>query len=145
MTVSFINALRGAFDKLYEGDKPDQIWIVFISVPYKDKGTYRHAEHLPQKIGQDETNMFKDEYIFSILLMADVTSARVYDPWHDVLEQERRSVTLRTKSSPSIHSCVMLITMLLNEMKLIHYNTGPTAQYLCTDVLYLLPKCVTIQ
>src|SRR5277367_6570554 len=64
VTVSFIDALRRAFDKLYEGDKPDQIWIVFISVPHKDKGTYHHAEHLAQEIWQDGTNMFKDEYIF---------------------------------------------------------------------------------
>jgi hypothetical protein len=35
--VSFIDALRCAFDKLYRGDKPDQIGIVFISVLHKDK------------------------------------------------------------------------------------------------------------
>jgi hypothetical protein len=64
VTVSFINALHCAFNKLYEGDKLDQIWIVFISVLHKDKGTYHHAEHLAQEIGQDETNMFKDKYIF---------------------------------------------------------------------------------
>jgi hypothetical protein len=63
-TISFIDALRRAFDKLYEGDRPDQIWIVFISVPHKDKATYYHAEYLAREIGQDKTNMFKDEYIF---------------------------------------------------------------------------------
>jgi len=64
VTISFIDALRRAFDKLYRGDKPEQIWIVFISVPHKDKVTYHHAECLARKIGQSETNMFKDEYIF---------------------------------------------------------------------------------
>jgi uncharacterized BrkB/YihY/UPF0761 family membrane protein len=46
VTISFINALRRAFDKLYKGDKPDQIWIVFISVLHKDKATYYYAEYL---------------------------------------------------------------------------------------------------
>lgn len=64
VTISFTDALRRAFDKLYGGDKPEQIWIVFISVPHKDKGTYHHAEYLARKIGQDKTDMFKDEYIF---------------------------------------------------------------------------------
>lgn len=64
VTASFIDALRRAFDKLYEGDKPDQIWIVFISVPYKDKGTYHHAEHLAREIGHDTPRKFKNEYIF---------------------------------------------------------------------------------
>ncbi len=64
VTISFTDALRRAFDKLYGGDKPEQIWIIFISVPYKDKATYHHAEYLAQEIGQDETDMFKDEYIF---------------------------------------------------------------------------------
>ena len=64
VTISFIDALRRAFDKLYRGDKLDQIWIVFISVPHKDKATYNHAEYLAREMGQDETNMFKDEYIF---------------------------------------------------------------------------------
>jgi hypothetical protein len=53
VTISFIDALRRAFDKLYGGDKPDQIWIVFISVPHKDKATYHHAEYLAREIGQD--------------------------------------------------------------------------------------------
>jgi hypothetical protein len=64
VTISFIDALRRAFDKLYGGDKPDQIWIVFISVSHKDKARYHHSEYLAREIGQDETNMFKDEYIF---------------------------------------------------------------------------------
>src|ERR1700722_8501399 len=64
MTVSFIDALRRAFDKLYRGDEPDQSWIDFISVPHKDKATYHHADSLAREMGQDETSMFKDEYIF---------------------------------------------------------------------------------
>jgi hypothetical protein len=64
VTVSFINALRRAFDKLYKGNKLDQIWIVFISVLYKDKGTYHYAEHLEQEMGQEKTDTFKDKYIF---------------------------------------------------------------------------------
>jgi len=64
VTVNFIDALRRAFEKYYEGDDPDQIWIVFIRVPYKDKRTYHHAEHLAREIGQNETSMFKHEYIF---------------------------------------------------------------------------------
>jgi hypothetical protein len=51
VTVSFIDALRRAFDKLYKGDKPDQIWIIFISVPYEDEVTYHHAEYLAREIG----------------------------------------------------------------------------------------------
>jgi len=34
---------------------------------------------------------------------------------------------------------------LLNEMKLINYDTGPMAQYLCANVLHLLSKWVTVQ
>jgi len=64
VTVSFIDVLRRAFNKLYKGEEPDQIWIVFISVPYKDKSTYYHLEHLAREIGQDKPSMFKDEYIF---------------------------------------------------------------------------------
>jgi hypothetical protein len=64
VTGSFIDVLRRAFDKLYEGEEPDQIWIVFISVPYKDKSTYHHAEHLARDIGHDTPRMFKNEYIF---------------------------------------------------------------------------------
>ena len=63
VTIS-IDALRRAFNKLYGGDKPEQIWIVFISVPHKEKAIYHHAEYLAREIGQDKTNMFKDEYIF---------------------------------------------------------------------------------
>jgi hypothetical protein len=59
VTVSFIDALRRAFD-----DELDQIWIVFISVLHKNKATYHHAEYLAREMGLDETNMFKDEYIF---------------------------------------------------------------------------------
>jgi len=33
-------------------------------VPHKDKATYHNAEYLAREMGQDETNMFKDEYIF---------------------------------------------------------------------------------
>jgi hypothetical protein len=64
VTVNFIGALRCAFEKYYEGDDLDHIWIVFISVRYKDRGTYHHAKHLAREIGQDETSLFKDEYIF---------------------------------------------------------------------------------
>lgn len=68
VTVNFTDALRRAFEKYYEGDNPDRIWIVFISVPHNDRSIYHHAEHLAGylagEIGQDKTSMFKDEYIF---------------------------------------------------------------------------------
>jgi hypothetical protein len=50
-----------AFVKCYNGDNPDRIWIVFISVLYKDKGIYYYTQHLARKFGQDETIIFKDE------------------------------------------------------------------------------------
>lgn len=64
VTISFIDALRRAFDKFYGGHKREKIWIVFISVPHKDKATYHHAKHLAQELGLEEPNMFKDEYVF---------------------------------------------------------------------------------
>lgn len=64
MTVNFIDALRRALRKYYEGDSPDRIWIVLISVPHKDRSIYHHAEHLARESGQDKTAIFKDEYIF---------------------------------------------------------------------------------
>ena len=39
VTVSFIDVLHHAFDRLYKGDELNQIWIVFISVLHKHKGT----------------------------------------------------------------------------------------------------------
>lgn len=33
-------------------------------MPHKDKATYHNAEYLARGIEQDETNIFKDEYIF---------------------------------------------------------------------------------
>jgi hypothetical protein len=64
VTVNFTDALRRAFEKYYEGDNPARIWIVFVSVPDKDKGTYHRAERLAQENGEDEPRKFKDEYIF---------------------------------------------------------------------------------
>lgn len=64
VTVSFIDVLNRAFARLHKGDKPDQIWIVFISVPYKDKGVYHHAEDLAREIEHNKPSLFKDEYIF---------------------------------------------------------------------------------
>jgi len=64
VTVNFTDALRRAFEKYYEGDSPNRIWIVFISVPHKDRSIYHHAEHLAREIGQDKTAIFKDKYIF---------------------------------------------------------------------------------
>jgi hypothetical protein len=48
----------------YKGNKLDQNWIVFICVLHEDKATSHRAEYLARKMVQDETNMFKDEYIF---------------------------------------------------------------------------------
>ena len=64
VSVGFIDVLCLVFNKLYIGDKPDQIWIVFISVPHEDKSIYYHAEHLAREIGHDTPRMFKNEYIF---------------------------------------------------------------------------------
>jgi hypothetical protein len=43
VAVNFIDALRRAFEKFVRDD-PDQIWIVFISVPYKDNGISSHEK-----------------------------------------------------------------------------------------------------
>jgi len=64
VTVNFTDALRRAFENYYGGDSPDRIWIVFISVPHKDRSIYHHAERLARKIGRNKTAMFKDEFIF---------------------------------------------------------------------------------
>lgn len=63
-TVSIIDVLRRAFNKLYGGEKPDQIWIVFISVPHENKHTYYHAEHLAQETGHENPRVFTNEFIF---------------------------------------------------------------------------------
>lgn len=63
VTVNFIDILPHAFEKYYEGDDPNQTWIVFISVLNKDKSIYHYAENLAKKArsmkqGSSSTNTF---------------------------------------------------------------------------------------
>ena len=64
VTVNFTAALRRAFEKYYLGHNPDRIWIMFISVPYKDDIRYHEAEQLARLDGHGGPRVFKDEYIF---------------------------------------------------------------------------------
>ena len=49
---------------LVKAKKTDNSLFTNFSVPHMRKATYHHAEYLAREMGQDETNMFKDEYIF---------------------------------------------------------------------------------
>ena len=64
VTNTFLDAILRAAQKYCEGEKPENTWIIFITVTPRDGGRFHHAERLAKVAGLNQTKKYKHEYIF---------------------------------------------------------------------------------
>ncbi|TGO62508.1 hypothetical protein BCON_0019g00440 [Botryotinia convoluta] len=65
VTSSITRALKTAFNKEYEDkEDPAGIWIAIIKVPDRDTDVYHSAQEMAKRCREQNSVLFKDEYLF---------------------------------------------------------------------------------
>jgi len=59
-----IDTLKRAFDKVYDGEHPESVYVVFIRVPQDNRPIVHSAWELARQAGVDAADRFKYEFLF---------------------------------------------------------------------------------